>query len=279
MAGVWRLPWLAAGAVGLGALAWGGLVALLAAGQDHIIFPAPQLAADQRARLAAAAGARELHPATEDGATLYAWHVPASGKRAVLYFHGNGESAAFTGALARDCADLGWDFVAVSPRGYPGTTGRPAAGSIARDAQAAWQLVTDTLGFAPGSVVLHGRSLGGGLAGTLIADIEPAGVVFESTFLSIERLAQERFPFVPVGRILHHPARTEDRAPQLRAPALVLHGARDEVIPVSHGRRLAALLPQAEYVELADRGHNDHLLSHPEAAQAWRRFLAARTDG
>lgn len=279
MAGIWRLPWLAAGAVGLGTLAWGGLIALLAAGQDHIIFPAPELPAEQRARLAAAAGARELHPPTEDGETLYAWHVPAAGERAVLYFHGNGESAALTGGLAQDCAALGWDFVAVSPRGYPGTTGRPAPGSMAQDAQAAWQLVTDTLGFAPRSVVLHGRSLGGGLAGTLIADIQPAGVIFESTFLSIERLATERFPLVPVGRILHHPARTEDRAPALRAPALVLHGARDEVIPVSHGRRLAALLPRAEYVELADRGHNDHLLSHPEAAQAWRRFLAERSAG
>lgn len=40
------------------------------------------------------------------------------------------------------------------------------------------------------------------------------------------------------------------------APALVLHGDADLIVPVDNGRMLAARLPNAKYVELAGRGHN-----------------------
>jgi pimeloyl-ACP methyl ester carboxylesterase len=45
-------------------------------------------------------------------------------------------------------------------------------------------------------------------------------------------------------------------AERIRTPALVIHGDQDLIIPVENGRRLAARLPNAEYVELEDRGHN-----------------------
>jgi pimeloyl-ACP methyl ester carboxylesterase len=43
---------------------------------------------------------------------------------------------------------------------------------------------------------------------------------------------------------------------QISAPALVVHGDLDLIVPVENGRRLAERLPRAEYVELSGRGHN-----------------------
>src|SRR5919202_934470 len=40
------------------------------------------------------------------------------------------------------------------------------------------------------------------------------------------------------------------------APALVIHGDEDLIVPVQNGRMLAARLPKARYVELPGRGHN-----------------------
>ena len=40
------------------------------------------------------------------------------------------------------------------------------------------------------------------------------------------------------------------------APALVIHGDEDLIVPVENGRMLAARLPKARYVELPGRGHN-----------------------
>jgi hypothetical protein len=51
-------------------------------------------------------------------------------------------------------------------------------------------------------------------------------------------------------------------------PTLVIHGVRDQVIPVEHGRRLAAALPGAELV-LYDAGHND---LPPPGSDYWERI-------
>jgi pimeloyl-ACP methyl ester carboxylesterase len=42
----------------------------------------------------------------------------------------------------------------------------------------------------------------------------------------------------------------------VEAPALVVHGDEDLIVPVENGRMLAARLPNARYVELPGRGHN-----------------------
>jgi pimeloyl-ACP methyl ester carboxylesterase len=43
---------------------------------------------------------------------------------------------------------------------------------------------------------------------------------------------------------------------RIDAPALVLHGDADRIVPVQNGRMLAARVRHAEYVELAGAGHN-----------------------
>jgi pimeloyl-ACP methyl ester carboxylesterase/DNA-binding CsgD family transcriptional regulator len=58
-----------------------------------------------------------------------------------------------------------------------------------------------------------------------------------------------------------------DLLPQVRVPTLVIHARDDEVIPVAEGRRLAAEIPNAEFVELDSRNHV--LLGHEPA---WREF-------
>ena len=46
---------------------------------------------------------------------------------------------------------------------------------------------------------------------------------------------------------------------RIDAPALVLHGDADVIVPVENGRALAARLPNARFVELPGRGHNVQL--------------------
>jgi pimeloyl-ACP methyl ester carboxylesterase len=50
---------------------------------------------------------------------------------------------------------------------------------------------------------------------------------------------------------------------RIDAPALVIHGDADVIVPVENGRSLAERLANAEYVELPGRGHN-LMLEDPE---------------
>ena len=43
---------------------------------------------------------------------------------------------------------------------------------------------------------------------------------------------------------------------RIAVPALVVHGSDDRIVPVQNGRRLAARLPHADYVELPGYGHD-----------------------
>lgn len=63
---------------------------------------------------------------------------------------------------------------------------------------------------------------------------------------------------------------------RVAAPALVVHGDADLIVPVENGRMLAGRLPDAEYVELPGRGHN-LMLEDPESLVSLvRRFLDRR---
>jgi pimeloyl-ACP methyl ester carboxylesterase/DNA-binding CsgD family transcriptional regulator len=58
-------------------------------------------------------------------------------------------------------------------------------------------------------------------------------------------------------------------ASQVRVPTLVLHGREDAVVPFEQGRRLAALIPGAQFVALESK---NHILLEDEPA--WKRFLS-----
>lgn len=253
-------------------LAYGALLWNL---QESAIFPAP--GGIDRSSLDAAArevGALPIILETSDDVTLYGWHRRADGTRAVLYLHGNGETVADSMALQRIAQQEGWDFVTVAFRGYPGSEGSPSEEGLVRDARAAWDYIVDDLAIPPEKVVVHGRSLGGGIAAALLTEVEPAALVVESSFTSVRELAEAQVPLLPVGLLLRHPIDTRKRAPHIDVPVLVLHGDADTIIPVAHGRRLAELYPNATYLELPGRGHMQLLVVvSREAREAWLALL------
>jgi pimeloyl-ACP methyl ester carboxylesterase/DNA-binding CsgD family transcriptional regulator len=61
--------------------------------------------------------------------------------------------------------------------------------------------------------------------------------------------------------------------PKVTAPALVLHRRGDRTVPISRGRELAALLPNARFVTLSGDSHLPHLDDQRELQRALAGFL------
>ncbi len=115
----------------------GGLAALFLA-QRSFLFPIPQV--ERTAPAAAGFPQAEEHVlTTADGEKVIAWHVPAKpGQPVILYFHGNGDFlAGFFGRFRSLIAD-GTGIVALSYRGYAGSSGHPSEQGCCRDAAAAY---------------------------------------------------------------------------------------------------------------------------------------------
>ncbi len=270
----------------MGVLLVGVIVAYLSAvgliwwQQEAMIFPAPGgIGRGSLDQAADELGAEPIDLVASDGTKLYGWYRSGGGQRAVLYFHGNAETVAGTGQLMRQANQAGWDFATVAYRGYPGSEGHPTEEGVVMDAQALFEHVQGR-GIAADQIVLHGRSLGGGVAVSLSERVSPGGLVLESTYLSVLTLAERQVPWAPVEQLLRHPFRTDLRAPNVTLPTLVLHGSADPVIPVQHGRALSIIVKGADYVEVDGAGHQYQLTVIDRAARtAWLELLGKVAEG
>ena len=63
--------------------------------------------------------------------------------------------------------------------------------------------------------------------------------------------------------------------PRITAPTLVVWGAHDPLVPLEHGRTIAAGIPDARLVVLADAAHNPMIDRPAEFNAAVRGFLEA----
>jgi len=124
--------------VGFLAFGYGLIVLLMYLNQRAFLyFPERERTAPAAAGFAAA---RELTLETADGERVIAWHLPPEGDRPViLYFHGNGGSLRLRAErLAALTAD-GTGLVALSYRGYGGSSGTPSEQGLVLDAEAAYR--------------------------------------------------------------------------------------------------------------------------------------------
>src|SRR4051812_22702300 len=152
-----------------------GGVALLYFKQRSLVFPIPQ--AGRTAPASAGFPAAEEHVlATVDGEHVIVWHVPAQpGRPVVMFFPGNGDILAGRIERFRALTADGTGLVALSYRGYAGSTGRPSERGLLLDAEAAYGFTTARYG--ADRIVAWGFSLGSGVAVAVAASHPVAKLV------------------------------------------------------------------------------------------------------
>src|SRR6476620_6687017 len=230
----------------------GGLAALFLL-QRSVLFPIPQVF-----RVAPAAAQAEEHVlTTADGEKVIVWHVPAKpGHPVILYFHGNGDFlAGFLGRF-RDLIADGAGVVALSYRGYAGSSGQPSEYGLLQDADAAY--VFTTARYGADKIVVWGFSLGTGVAVALAAEQRIGKLILEAPYTSVAEVAASLFWFAPVRLLIRDQFRSDSQIPRVKVPLLVMHGALDRAIQVTFGERLFALANEPKrFVRIARGGHND----------------------
>ena len=183
---------------------------------------------------------------------LHGWWVPATAPTIgqVLLFHGNAGNIGDRVPHITLLSAAGFDVLAFDYRGYGRSAGRPSEQATYEDARAA----RDALG--PGRTIYLGESLGGAIALELAVHHPPAGLILQSTFTSIRGMARKHYPIVPRA-LVPDAYPSLDLIPRLRAPLLVLHGSRDEIVPLMDGEALYEAAPEPKRIEVLDAGHND----------------------
>jgi uncharacterized protein len=247
----------------------GGLAALFFL-QRSFLFPIPQ--AGRTAPDAAGFPEAEEHVlTTADGEKVIVWHVPAKpGHPVVLYFHGNGDFLAGFFGRFRDVIADGTGIVALSYRGYAGSSGEPSEQGLLRDAAAAYAFTMAR--YSADKIVAWGFSLGTGVAVALAAEQPVGKLILEAPYTSIADVAAAAFRFLPVRWLIRDGFRSDERIARVSAPLLIMHGERDPTIPIGFGERLFALAHEPkQFVRFSEGGHND--LDDYGAIETARHFI------
>ena len=249
----------------------GGLVVLFLV-QRAFIFPIPQTV--RTAPEAAGFPEAEEHfLIAADGEKVIAWHVPAKpGHAVVIYFAGNGDFLAGLVSHFRAITSDGTGLVALSYRGYAGSSGRPSEQGLLQDAAAAYAFTSARYG--ADRMAVWGFSLGSGVAVALAAEQPVGKVILEAPYTSIADVAGLLLRIVPVRWLIRDQFRSDQRIARITAPLLIMHGARDPTIPIRFGERLFALAHEPkQFVRFPDGGHDD--LDDYGAIETARHFIGA----
>ena len=216
--------------------------------------------------------AEEVVLDTADGERVIAWHVPPRGdKPVVLYFHGNGGSLRGRVDRFRDLTADGSGLVALSYRGYGGSSGAPTEAGLVNDALAAYAFTRAR--YPAERIVLWGESLGTGVAVALAAQQPVGHLILQSPFTSAADVGAQRYWFVPVGLLMKDQFRSDLRIGKVTAPVLVLHGDKDSIVPIALGDQLYKLITAPKrFVRFPGAGHNE--LAAYGALEAAKQFLS-----
>jgi len=247
-------PWLVAAVVGLGS---SGCSRLLPDWKNKYLFPIHLLPAPHPTLYSSQTVAIEL--SAETRGRVVSWFVPAPGVTSthpspvVIFFHGNRELIDYQENFIRGYQRFGCSVFLPEYRGYGHSAGKPSEKVICADAVRFYDELVKRADVDRARIVFHGRSLGGAVAANLATRRKPAGLILQSTFRSFAAVARHfHAPGLPFIRSF----RTDRAIANVDIPVLIFHGTKDEVVPVSHGRKLRGLSPNAAYIEY-DCGHND----------------------
>jgi uncharacterized protein len=218
---------------------------------------------------------------SEDGQEVRIWYVPPKDDAPViLVFGGNFSTIAGSVDRVRAFAETGFGLAVLEYRGFENDA-EPSEAALTADARALYDQLDALTGNTTSAErrVLHGFSLGTGLAVRLATERPVGAVVLEAPFASLTDYFTARFRGLPMNRLMWR--ERWDNVPAISAlkiPILVLRGKNDGAIPAwSFEALVRALPPQAQVVVFPDGGHAD--LQDWGGMQVARGFLRENVSG
>lgn len=208
----------------------------------------------------------KLNFKSADGTPLHGWFIPGRGvksKATVVFSHGNAGSLGHHLGFVIWLAEAGYNVLMYDYRGFGKSGGAVDRRGMIDDVKAAFTCACKRADVDSKRLVSFGHSLGGAKSVTALGESPVKGlraVVIDGAFASYQKMARV------IGGQLGESLVSDELAPKdfvsklSPVPLLVVHGTKDEVVPVSQGRQLfeTALEPKTLF-EVKTGRHGDSL--------------------
>ncbi|PRY78852.1 hypothetical protein CLV80_103178 [Yoonia maritima] len=170
-------------------------------------------------------------------------HDGADDAPAVLYFMGNGGALAYFQPNLAVHADADRSLVALEYPGGGGIPGTPSEVLLKAQALEVYDYLAE---HHDGSIVVHGYSLGTGLALYVASEREVDAVILDAPYARMCNLmtAASWLPACYLPSVQRW--NSLEFVYRIDAPVLILHGTADTLIPLKEGTRLAQAMERAQ---------------------------------
>jgi uncharacterized protein len=214
----------------------------------------------------------KLNFKSTDGTPLHGWFIPGrsgKSKATVVFSHGNAGSMGHHLGFVIWLAEAGYNVLMYDYRGFGKSGGAVERRGMINDVKAAFTYVCRRSDVNPQRLISYGHSLGGAKSVTALGESPVKGlraVVIDGAFASYQKMARV------IGGQLGESLVTDELAPKdyigklSPVPLLVVHGTRDEVVPVSQGRQLFETAKEPKTLFEVKAGRHGDSLSRDDGA-------------
>ncbi|MGZ8852295.1 MAG: alpha/beta hydrolase [Thermoanaerobaculia bacterium] len=217
---------------------------------------------------------------TPDGELLYGWYCRSPRPVASAVFcHGNTGNLTTSADVIPHLLAAGMNVLFFDYRGFGKSSGIPSINGVVSDGVTAARF-HDTIRPKSLPSTLYGYSLGGAVAAQVIKRHAFSGLILQSTFTSLPKLARVHFPRFPLHLFTGDLFDTLNVIRRLTVPLLVVHGGADEVVPCSMARELYEACSAVKNIQIVDDGLHKDLFTRDGDSVVWaiNRFAANLSD-
>ncbi len=211
----------------------------------------------------------EVYILLRSGKKIHGWYYKvANAAKVILFSHGNAGNLSSRNSILDLLTKTGASVFIYDYEGFGKSEGLPTIDGICDNGLVAYDYLVEQEGVKPNDIIVYGESLGTGVAMYLSAKRKVGGVILQSGFSSLRKIAHEIFPTLKAFPSFLFPTQQLDTlalAKQPHPPLLIIHGVHDQVVPYSHAERLykEAIEPK-QLLTLPHSAHNDICNTAPD---------------
>lgn len=207
-----------------------------------------------------------------DGTPLHGWFIPAKKakpKGTIVFSHGNAGSIGYHIGFCAWFAEAGYNVLMYDYRGFGKSGGDVDRRGMINDVKAAFAYIVKRPDVDRKRLISYGHSLGGAQSVTALGE-NPVkglrGIIVDASFASYQAMARV------IGGQLGASLVSDELSPKdfvgklTPVPLLVVHGERDEVVPVSQGLQLYQSAGQPKTLFEVKSGRHGTALSDDNGA-------------
>lgn len=203
------------------------------------------------------------------GQKLTGWVINAGQKHLLLYYGGNASAIENNIDFFKEAAPQHTVYL-IPYRGYGNNKGTPTEDALYLDALHIYEALKNNYE----SVTLMGRSLGSGIATFVAANREINQLILVTPYDSIENVAKNHYPFLPVSLLTKDKYLSAERAVNITAKTMILIAEKDQIIVRERSEALASQFDSNLLTKVIISGadHND-ISTHADYISNVQEFL------